>query len=107
MNLQNFSKCGHPHFTTPRSPHPRLAIKIFKQLLKLARRTSENTFPFSLTIFVGVPVSWYALEACKIEISLSIFSLFIFETENWCLGCLLHASAIANCWDGSYILHLQ
>ena len=64
--------------------------------LKLARRILANISAFSLTIFVGISVSWHALDVSYFKISLRISSLFIFEKENGTLECLLHTSPVVS-----------
>ena len=56
---------------------------------------SANISAFSLIIFVGISVSWHALEVSNFKISPG-FLLFIFEKENGSLGCFLHISPIVN-----------
>ena len=55
---------------------------------------SANISAFSLIVFVGISVSWQALEVSNFKIPLRISSLFIFEKENGSFGCLLHTSHI-------------
>ena len=57
---------------------------------------SANISAFSLVIFVGISVSWHALEVSNFKISLRISPLFIFEKEIDSLGCLLNTSPIAS-----------
>ena len=57
--------------------------------LKLETRTFANISAFSLTIFVGMLVSWQALEVSNFKMSLRISSLCIFEKEKGSLPFLL------------------
>ena len=65
-------------------------LDFLTETLKLARRMSANISTFSLIIFVGISVSWHALEVSSFP--QDFFS--IFEEENGILGCLLHTSPI-------------
>ena len=52
-----------------------------KESLKFETRTFANISAFSLTIFVGISVSWQALEVSNFKISLRTSSLCIFEKK--------------------------
>ena len=56
---------------------------------KFEIRTLANIFAFYLTIFVGISVSWQALEVSDFKMSLRILSLCIFEKERGSLPFLL------------------
>ena len=73
------------------------------ELLKLARRMPVNISAFSFIIFVGISVSWHALEVSSFKISLRISSLFIFQKENVLDVCYILLLQRV-CWDDSYIL---
>ena len=56
---------------------------------KFETRTLANISAFCLTIFVGISVSWQALEVSNLKMSLRILSLCVFEKERGSLPFLL------------------
>ena len=66
------------------------------KLLKFETRMLANISGFCLTIFVGISVSWEALEVSNFKMSLRILSLCIFEKEKGSLRFLLQTSSIAS-----------
>ena len=65
---------------------------------KYIYKKSENISAFSVSIFVGTSVSWYALVVSKLKISFNISSLVDCENENkgFLFDLFLRASAIVS-----------
>ena len=57
--------------------------------LTFETRTLANIQAFSLTIVVGISVSWQALEVSNFKMSLKISSVFIFEKKKQSFRFLL------------------
>ena len=77
--------------------------------LKFETKTLANVSAFSLTIYVGIWVSWQALEVSNFKMSLRISSLCIFEKEKGNLRFLLQTSPIASMlrWFLYFTIHFK
>ena len=77
--------------------------------LKFETRTLANISAFFLTIFIGISVSWEALEVSNFRMSLRISSLGIFEKEKGSLWFLLWTSPIASMlgWFLYFTIHFK
>ena len=76
--------------------------------LKFETRTLAIISEFFLAIFLGISVSWQALEVSNLKMSLRISSLCIFEKEKEVFGFCCRLLQQQVCWDGSYIsIHLK
>ena len=81
-------------------------MEVLIELLKPERKKSEKISQLSLTIFVGMSVSWLTLAESKLKISFEISSLSTCEKEKREHCFLLHTSPIWVCLGDYDILQI-